>query len=320
MLSGLFDNKQKPLFLNEGAFHSELVLQKMEALRSVVDERDAERLERDIALAKSGIVGEKRVAFELKNAHYPLVFLHDLNLEHEGATAQIDFLVISPYNAFVLECKNLVGDIKVQRDGSFIRTFESGARRRREAIYSPVTQNARHVELMKAIIRAENGKLISGLIAGMLDSYFHSVVVLANDKTVVSMTGAPAEVRRRVVRLDALVDHIKKADQVSKKTSERDSFTRMQRSAQGWLKRSKPLQVDLAGKYAIKPVRNEADGSEAQGQSESVQQGEVPICPVCGSPMQLRTARHGAHKGQQFWGCSTYWATRCPGIVEVEGR
>lgn len=292
----------------------------MEALRSVVDACDAERLERDIALAKSGIAGEKRVAFELKNAHYPLVFLHDLNLEHERATAQIDFLVISPYNAFVLECKNLVGDIKVQRDGSFVRTFESGGRRRREAIYSPVTQNARHVELMKAIIRAENGKLISRLIAGMLDSYFHSVVVLANDKTVVSMTGAPAGVRRRVVRLDALVDHIKKADQVSKKTSERDSFTQMQRGAQGWLKRSKPLQVDLAGNYAIKPVRNEADGSAAQGQSESVQQDEVPICPVCGSPMQLRTARHGAHKGQQFWGCSTYWATRCPGIVEVEGR
>ena len=70
MLSGLFDNKHEPLFLNEGAFHSELVLQKMEALRSVVDERDTERLERNIALAKSGIVGEKRVAFELKNAHF----------------------------------------------------------------------------------------------------------------------------------------------------------------------------------------------------------------------------------------------------------
>jgi hypothetical protein len=123
------------------------------------------------------------------------------------------------------------------------------------------------------------------------------------------MTGAPAEVRRQVVRLDALVDHIKKADQASKKTSERDSFAQMQRNAQGWLKRSKPLQVDLAGKYVIKPVRNEAP-----------QQGEVPICPVCGSPMQLRTARHGAHKGQQFWGCSTYWATRCPGIVEVKAK
>lgn len=309
MLSGLFDNKHEPLFLNEGAFHSELVLQKMEALRSVVDERDAERLERDIALAKSGIAGEKRVAFELKNAHYPLVFLHDLNLEHEGSTAQIDFLVISPYNAFVLECKNLVGDIKVQRDGSFVRTFELGGRRRREAIYSPVTQNARHVELMKAIIKSENGKLISRLIAGMLDSYFHSVIVLANDKTVVSMTGAPAEVRRQVVRCDALVDHIKKIDQASRQTSDRDSFAQMRRRAEAWLRRSKPLQVDLAGKYAIKTVRDEAP-----------QQGEVPICPVCGSPMQLRTARHGAHKGQQFWGCSTYWATRCPGIVEVKGR
>ena len=33
--------------------------------------------------------------------------------------------------------------------------------------------------------------------------------------------------------------------------------------------------------------------------------------------MQLRTARHGTHKGEQFWGCSTYWATRCPEIVTI---
>ncbi len=31
-----------------------------------------------------------------------------------------------------------------------------------------------------------------------------------------------------------------------------------------------------------------------------------PICPRCGSPMVLRTARRGGAAGAQFWGCATY--------------
>ncbi|MCI5142836.1 MAG: nuclease [Candidatus Electrothrix sp. ATG1] len=30
------------------------------------------------------------------------------------------------------------------------------------------------------------------------------------------------------------------------------------------------------------------------------------ICPKCGQPMILRTAKRGANAGNQFWGCSTY--------------
>jgi restriction system protein len=36
-------------------------------------------------------------------------------------------------------------------------------------------------------------------------------------------------------------------------------------------------------------------------------------CPRCGSSMVLRTARHGANAGQQFWGCSTY--PKCQGTL-----
>ena len=32
----------------------------------------------------------------------------------------------------------------------------------------------------------------------------------------------------------------------------------------------------------------------------------APLCPVCGEPMVLRTARQGAHAGNQFWGCTGY--------------
>ncbi len=35
-----------------------------------------------------------------------------------------------------------------------------------------------------------------------------------------------------------------------------------------------------------------------------------PVCPNCGTEMSLRTARKGAHAGEQFWGCPNYPACR----------
>lgn len=44
-------------------------------------------------------------------------------------------------------------------------------------------------------------------------------------------------------------------------------------------------------------------------------QGVNPNCPVCGSDMVRRTARHGDNSGKDFWGCSRYPA--CKGIVSI---
>jgi len=41
-----------------------------------------------------------------------------------------------------------------------------------------------------------------------------------------------------------------------------------------------------------------------------------PTCPLCGSPMQLRTARRGPTAGQQFYGCSRY--PECKGTVNIQ--
>jgi restriction system protein len=39
----------------------------------------------------------------------------------------------------------------------------------------------------------------------------------------------------------------------------------------------------------------------------------IPVCPRCGKPMVLRTARSGKNAGQQFWGCSGY--PQCKGVA-----
>ena len=54
------------------------------------------------------------------------------------------------------------------------------------------------------------------------------------------------------------------------------------------------------------------------GQADSTNQAELktPVCPKCGEPMALRTARKGAKAGSQFWGCCGY--PECKGTRQID--
>lgn len=72
-----------------------------------------------------------------------------------GTSAQIDFLVITNKLNFVIECKNLFGNIEINSKGDFIRTIQYGNKKYKEGIYSPITQNERHLAVLKER-KAEN--------------------------------------------------------------------------------------------------------------------------------------------------------------------
>jgi len=51
----------------------------------------------------------------------------------------------------------------------------------------------------------------------------------------------------------------------------------------------------------------EGDRASSRQAPEQPQDGEsVSVCPLCGSPMVLRTARQGKRAGQRFWSCSRF--------------
>lgn len=95
----------------------------LEEMLKTVSANDAKKLEQEIRNLKSGIMGEKQVAFELKNSHIPMYVLHDLYLEYNGLTAQIDYLVLTRRKNFVIECKNLYGNMEITRQGDFIPEY-----------------------------------------------------------------------------------------------------------------------------------------------------------------------------------------------------
>ena len=114
---GLFSPPQT-IILKEGS-SAQQQLAALESLRGTLPPAAERQLEADIRNVQAGIAGENRIVYELKNSHMDMFVLQDLFLEHEGLTAQIDFLVLTPQRYFVLECKNLYGNIEVNSNGDF---------------------------------------------------------------------------------------------------------------------------------------------------------------------------------------------------------
>ena len=120
---GFFDKKIGTIFLKEDS-DAEIFITKMTELSSKAEGQLKNDIETQIKLASYGVYGEKNIAFELKNSGIDMYVLHDLCLEYEGLKAQIDYLIITRQRAYVIECKNLIGNIEIDSDGNFIRTYE----------------------------------------------------------------------------------------------------------------------------------------------------------------------------------------------------
>jgi len=169
-------------------------------------------LKQDIKNLEYGILGEKKIEFELKNSHMPMYVLHDVYLEEGEHTAQIDYLVFSKKLCFIIESKNLYGDIEINNAGGFIRTTTFGRFKKKEGIYSPVTQNQRRMDLMKKIRVKSKGNILTRPFSEKLfDEINRPVVVLSNPKTVLNAQSAEKEVKDKVIRADQLVKYIKDA-------------------------------------------------------------------------------------------------------------
>lgn len=100
---GFFDKMTGPVFMKDDS-EAEKQLEVLKEIQSQLSE-EKEVLEREIKLVEAGIYGEKQIRFELENSHIPMYVLHDLYLEHNGLSAQIDYLVVTKKHIYVLECK-----------------------------------------------------------------------------------------------------------------------------------------------------------------------------------------------------------------------
>ncbi|WP_195263705.1 NERD domain-containing protein [Clostridium sp. 1001275B_160808_H3] len=208
----LFNKLDKPIFLKEES-ESKYYISKLKELHSRAPEGLKGKIEKELKIATLGEFGENNIAFELKNSGIPMYILHDICLESEDLSAQIDYIVVTRKVIFIIECKNLIGNIEINSQGNFIRTYNFNGRFIKEGIYSPITQNERHLEVLKRIKKESKSNFISKFL---FDKYFNdnykSIVVLANPKTVLNSRYAKKEIKDKVVKADQLISYMKEVN------------------------------------------------------------------------------------------------------------
>lgn len=255
---GVFDSfkelvTQKPVGLKKPDFYkadsdAKKQLERLQQLHTTAPDSVKPQIERDMKLLAYGIAGEDNVAFELNNSYLPIIILHDLRLEREGLSAQIDYLIITTKFCLVVECKNLFGNLEVNSRGEFIRELEFNGKRKKEGIYSPITQNVRHMEMIKGIGSANQKNFVSRTaFEKYFEKSYRSVIVLANPKTVINVKYATKAIKDQIIRSDQLIVHIKKQIRESKDLAWTEK--EMYQIADFFMSMHKENTIDYAQKY-----------------------------------------------------------------------
>lgn len=301
---GLF-TKSETIILKESN-DAKNYLEKLEALLPNASGDIRDQLQKEIAITTAGIIGEEKILFELKHSNADMVVLHDIYIESaNGLSAQIDFLIVTPKIIFVVECKNLVGNIDITADGSFIRTLTYGQHKHKEGIYSPITQSERHLSVLKDVISENTNWLKSFILKHNFNTFYKPLIVLANPKTVLYDRYAKKEIKNQVIRADQLISTIKSMNaQLKELPLTKKEILDL---AQRLLNHNIDARKDYAVKYEelLKSIHATNNSKNSSTETNATSNSEL-ICPRCGSKLVLRTAQKGANAGNQFYGCSAF--------------
>lgn len=211
---GIFTKKEPILEYFGNSLEREI--SELNNLKAKLNDEGKKIIDNDIRLFNIGYIGEKQIIFELKNSHLPIHIFYDIFLEYEDLKSQIDFIIIGEYRIFVIECKNYLGNIIIDNQGNFIREYNNI----KEGIYSPITQNERHMRLFIDKIISRQSVLWK-LVSFNFEKIFIPIVVFTNSKNIIKMNYAPKKIKNQIIRSDNLIEFIKENDKGDAKLSKK---------------------------------------------------------------------------------------------------
>lgn len=233
---------QSPTFIKDFSKDNDQLTALNELLEKVVNAEKRDSIERDIKFLKYGLDGENNVYFELKNSFLPILCLHDVRIAYEDYVAQLDFVVISNKFTCILETKKLSGNISIDQEGNFVRLMKNRfGKEYKEGIYSPITQNQRHVDILRHVLSRE---------LNINNMPIMSLVVMANPKTIIKKYKCPADIQAMLIKYDQIKSTLEKyqndnANQYD--LAEKHMFD----IADLLIRLDTPVEMDLKAKYQL---------------------------------------------------------------------
>lgn len=195
----------------------------------------------------------------------------------DGATTQIDHIVVSQWGVFVIETKTysgwIFGDPKAPQ-----WTFTHF--RRKDRFQNPLRQNYKHLATLSECL-------------GISPVFFKTVIAFSGDAEF--KTEMPPE----VLHFGEVADYILRQSGTTVIPSEQ--VREVEAVILEW-------QGSLSRERKAAHVQNlRRNHPQAVAPPLSPPDGAPPICPKCGAPMGRRTRRAD---GGSFWGCSRFPACR----------
>jgi translation initiation factor 2 beta subunit (eIF-2beta)/eIF-5 len=161
------------------------------------------------AAANAGQKHEKDVAFYLRRAfkdHEQVFVFNDLKFNHNDEVAQIDHLILYPYGFVLIESKSITGEVKVNKQEEWTRSYNS----KWQGMPSPIKQ----VELQQSLLKEllfEHRENILGRILFKQQSFGMRCwdnICAVSSNSIIDRDKMPSSISQQLVKSEFLADKL----------------------------------------------------------------------------------------------------------------
>ena len=220
-----------------------------------------------------------------------------------GETSELDVVFITQKGIFVFDSKNYSGWIFGDEKGKYWTAMLPN--KQKNQFYNPIMQNKTHLKWMRSFVGDEIP--LFSIIVFSERCELKKVTINSEDVKVIKRDLTYATVRSiwdknpdmvSEERINELYERLKKLTNVDEavKAAHIESIE----------KKYKLLPIN----NQQVPVDNNIEVANEDMNEEETKRDEMPeetfLCPKCGAPLVLRTAKKGSNAGNQFYGCSAF--------------
>lgn len=159
------------------------------------------------------IAGQKQelnVAFYLRREFkdHPNVFIiNDYKFSHNDETAQIDHLIIYPFGFILIESKSISGEVKVNQQGEWTRSYNN----KWSGMPSPIKQVELQEKLLNMFLHHNRANIL-GKILGFKQQSFQmrcwNKICAVSSNAIIERDSMPSKISNVIVKSEFLVDKI----------------------------------------------------------------------------------------------------------------
>ena len=269
--------------------------------KSKLSQKQRFLVDREIRNIKSGEQGEEDSAYYIdfyyKNSNNWAV-LHDLRLELNGFSAQIDHILINRmFDIYILESKNYYHGVKITEKGEFL--IWDG--KRYQAVESPIEQNERHIHLLKKFF-AEHHILPKRLGVTIRPRFVNCVLISPKSRIMrpsqkncdTTWVLAPDTLKKKIEEEFHKLSHLKAFSNATKMSS-LDSIVNVAEKLKSF---HSPKSIDFRAKFGI--PESISQGKKQNG--SDVSESSSNYCFKCKKPISTKVANFCWENKSRFKG------------------